>query len=93
MSNDEQETLLLVETEHGVRMMQHTPGSYELLLLDLHQMSQEMARLAEAGQVFSILKMLVLFELRRARLWYWANYCEGRTATLPRWKLKSWSRA
>jgi hypothetical protein len=67
--------------------------AYELQLLDLHQMDQEMLRLAEAGQVLSFLKMLVLFELRRTRLWYWAKYRGGRTATLPRWKSKSWRSA
>jgi hypothetical protein len=66
--------------------------TYELLLLDLHQMQQEMVRLAEAGRVLLLLKMMILFELRRARLWYWANH-SGKTITMPRWKLKSWRSA
>jgi hypothetical protein len=60
MSND-QETLLLVETENGVRMMRHTPNDFEKDLLHQHQMEEQLLRIAEV-RPRSIRQMMLVLE-------------------------------
>jgi hypothetical protein len=61
---------------------------YEILLIDLHEMEQEMQCRIDAGQV--PLRLWLLLMVRHARLWFWANYRGGKTVTCPEWHLGSW---
>jgi hypothetical protein len=71
------QTLLLVDTENGVRLMPHTPNRFERQLLHLYQMEESLVRIGEVRprsirQMMLILEGVFIVWLGRALLrWEW----------------------